>query len=429
MLFLTERWGVKMNLGIIALVILFVVIGVGFFKKMNVGMLAMMSAVILGYMTNQYSKEEILSGYSVSLFITLLGLNLLFGVISTNGVLDLLMKKLINLFGKQIWLAPVLLFLSGWAVSALAGGFAGLAFVVGVTIPVVHATGYDPIMMMIIANAGAQAGRYTQISPDGNIVLNLLAEQGIEKGLFVLTVNMTISMAVISILAFIWFKGYKVKGKGEIKLETGKLTVKHWITLAGFLVMVVSIMAFGKDSGLIGLMISVFLILIGVVDEKTAFKTLPWNTIMMVTGVGMLMNIVIGSGGIDILTNLIAGLTTPATVGGVSAMTASIMSWFSSTLGVVVPTLTPTVGDLAREVGGNVTAVGLLSCMLIGSSSACFSPASSVGGMILSSVTGDEKLKNTIDENKTFVLLFVWSIAMAIVSAVLALVGVFSIVG
>lgn len=127
-------------------------------------MLAMMSAVILGYMTNQYSKEEILSGYSVSLFITLLGLNLLFGVISTNGVLDLLMKKLINLFGKQIWLAPVLLFLSGWAVSALAGGFAGLAFVVGVTIPVVHATGYDPIMMMIIANAGAQAGRYTQIS-------------------------------------------------------------------------------------------------------------------------------------------------------------------------------------------------------------------------------------------------------------------------
>lgn len=226
MLFLTERWGVKMNLGIIALVILFVVIGVGFFKKMNVGMLAMMSAVILGYMTNQYSKEEILSGYSVSLFITLLGLNLLFGVISTNGVLDLLMKKLINLFGKQIWLAPVLLFLSGWAVSALAGGFAGLAFVVGVTIPVVHATGYDPIMMMIIANAGAQAGRYTQISPDGNIVLNLLAEQGIEKGLFVLTVNMTISMAVISILAFIWFKGYKVKGKGEIKLETGKLDRK-----------------------------------------------------------------------------------------------------------------------------------------------------------------------------------------------------------
>lgn len=43
------------------------------------------------------------------------------------------------------------------------------------------------------------------------------------------------------------------------------------------------------------------------------------------------MNIVIKSGGIDILTALIAGLTTPATVGGVSCMTASIMSWFSST--------------------------------------------------------------------------------------------------
>ena len=64
--------------------------------------------------------------------------------------------------------------------SALAGGFAGLAFICGITIPVIHATGYDPLMLMIIGNAGAQAGRYTRVSPDGNIVLNLLAKQGID---------------------------------------------------------------------------------------------------------------------------------------------------------------------------------------------------------------------------------------------------------
>lgn len=258
------------------------VIGIGFFRKLNVGTLAMTAAIILGYMPGSYTKGAILAGYSVSLFITLLGLTLLFGIISTNGVLDLLMRKLINLFGKQIWLAPVLLFVSGWAVSALAGGFAGLAFVVGVTLPVVRATGYDPIMMMIISNAGAQAGRYTQISPDGNIVLNLLSAQGIDGGLFVLTANMTIAMAVIALLAFVYFKGYKVHGKGEIRLEAGNMTWKHWVTLLSFIGMAVAIMAFGKDSGLVGLMIAVLLVLIGVVDEKTAFATIPWNTIMSV---------------------------------------------------------------------------------------------------------------------------------------------------
>lgn len=54
--------------------------------------------------------------------------------------------------------------------------------------------------------------------------------------------------------------------------------------------------------------------------------------------------------------------------------------------------------------------------------------ASSVGGLILSSVTGDEEFRKEVDENKTFVLLFVWSIAMAIISSLLAIAGLFSIV-
>ena len=47
-------------------------------------------------------------------------------------------------------MVPVILFCQHGVFLALAGGFAGLAFICGITIPVIHATGYDPLMLMII---------------------------------------------------------------------------------------------------------------------------------------------------------------------------------------------------------------------------------------------------------------------------------------
>lgn len=416
-----------MNLGIIALICLIAVIAIGFWRKINVGILAIAIAVILGYGSGEYNTAKIVSGYSASLFITLFGLTMLFGIITHNGCLEQVLRRLINLFGRFIWCVPILLFASAWLVSALAGGFAGLAFIVGVTIPVIRSTGYDPIMLMIIGNAGAQAGRYTRISPDGNIVLNLLAQQGIEGNLTALTLNMTLAMGVIALLAYIYFKGYKTRSTSEkLHLETQKLTRKQWIALASLVVMVFAIMVQGRDAGLVGVAISVALIALGVIDEKTAFNSVPWSTVIMVTGVGVLMKIVINSGGIAILTQLISSMTNAFSAPGASCLMAGVMSWFSSTLGVVVPTLTPTVGELTASIGGNLTAIGLLSTMLIGSSSACFSPASSVGGLILSSIAGDSKLKVNFNNEKAFVVLFVWSVAMVIINSLIALTGFYS---
>lgn len=416
-----------MNLGIIALICLIAVIAIGFWRKINVGILAIAIAIILGYGSGEYNTAKIVSGYSASLFITLFGLTMLFGIITHNGCLEQVLRRLINLFGRFIWCVPILLFASAWLVSALAGGFAGLAFIVGVTIPVIRSTGYDPIMLMIIGNAGAQAGRYTRISPDGNIVLNLLAQQGIEGNLTALTLNMTLAMGVIALLAYLYFKGYKTRSTSEkLHLETQKLTRKQWIALASLVVMVFAIMVQGRDAGLVGVAISVALIALGVIDEKTAFNSVPWSTVIMVTGVGVLMKIVINSGGIAILTQLISSMTNAFSAPGASCLMAGVMSWFSSTLGVVVPTLTPTVGELTASIGGNLTAIGLLSTMLIGSSSACFSPASSVGGLILSSIAGDSKLKVNFNNEKAFVVLFVWSVAMVIINSLIALTGFYS---
>ena len=86
-----------------------------------------------------------------------------------------------------------------------------------------------------------------------------------------------------------------------------------------------------------------------------------------------------------------------------------------------------TVEELVEEIGGGLTQIGLLSAMLIGSSSACFSPASSVGGLIISSIAGDPILRDGFDNEKAFATMFLWSVAMVAVSSLLALAGIYNI--
>ena len=48
-----------MNIGIVALLILVAVIAIGFFRKLNVGVLAMAAAVILGYVSGDYTTKRL----------------------------------------------------------------------------------------------------------------------------------------------------------------------------------------------------------------------------------------------------------------------------------------------------------------------------------------------------------------------------------
>ena len=62
------------------------------------------------------------------------------------------------------------------------------------------------------------------------------------------------------------------------------------------------------DVGLASFIVAAVLILLGITDQKTAMKGVPWNTLVLVCGVGVLMNLVISTGGIDLLANIMASV-------------------------------------------------------------------------------------------------------------------------
>ena len=67
------------HIDIISIVFLFVIVGIGFVKKCNIGVLAIGSALILGKLGG-LSDNAVLAGFDAKLFITLVGVSFLFSV-------------------------------------------------------------------------------------------------------------------------------------------------------------------------------------------------------------------------------------------------------------------------------------------------------------------------------------------------------------
>lgn len=419
------------NIGLIALAVLFIVIIIGFFKKMNVGLLAIAAAVVLGYGSGQFGARDIIKGFSSSLMMTLLGVTLLFSVIHSNGALEHLVKKIVRKTGRFVWTVPIVMYLVGYIISAVGPGCVpALAIVAAIAIPLAKETGYSPIMLMLIGDAATFAGRFTAVTPEGVLVTKISSEQGITGILTPLVINATGVTVLLSIIFFIFYKGYKVKGGEKISQEeVPPFKRSEYLALSGIIFLVVGIIFLKIDVGLLAFLIAIILLLLGVASEKESFSKVPWNTIIMVVGVGVLMNLVISSGGIKILADWLSSIMTPTTAAAITGLTGGIMSWFSSTIGVVLPTLLPTVGILVENVGGSVSAVELVTSIGIISSFAGFSPASTVGGIIMASCASDPEYKDTIDQSKLFVELFAWSVFCVIFIAFLALTGVLGIIG
>ena len=306
----------------ISLVTLIAVILLGFFRKVNVGLLAILAAALLGSALG-LSDSTIINGFSASLFINLLGVSFLCSAaISNDGALETVSKKFLRLAGGRSFVAPIMIYVIGFAVAAIGPGCVpALGIVSALSLPLGKSTGYNAVMLAAFA--------------------------------------------------------------------------------AG-----------------------IVLILFRAVDEQATLKGISWSTLLLVTGMGMLMEIVMEAGGVELLSSGLANVMNSHTAIAIQGLTAGIMSWFSSAIGVVWPTLIPTVSDIAQTVG--VSSEGLITIMCLTASFAGLSPASTAGGLILAAKSTEPDFTKD-EENKLFVKLFVLSVLMVLLIVLAGLLGLYSI--
>ncbi|WP_288297226.1 SLC13 family permease [uncultured Pyramidobacter sp.] len=396
---------------VLSLILFIVVIALAFFRKNNIGVLALAVGVVAVRLFGM-NDRALIGAVNVSLFVTLVGITLLFAVITSTGALELLARKIIARAGKRTWMIPILIYLAGFTIVAVGpGGVPALAIIPPLAAAIAVEVGYNPLMLSLIGICGMTSGRFSPITPEGTIILSAVAKAGYTGNVTpAIWVNAVLYNLILAVVIYIAFKGYKVKAAPDAEVKQAeKFSGKQIVALLSILVMLFLIVYAKVNLGLAALSVAAVLLVFHVADDSKCIKAIPWNTIILVLGVGALLSIVAQAGGIALLSGGLGKIMNSSTATPLMSLSAGLLSLVSSALGVVYPTMMPMCIDIAKQIGG-VNPAALMSAVAAAGAASGISPMSTGGALIIAAIVGEERINLTKeDENKLFVQLLIIS--------------------
>ena len=265
-----------MNLGLISLLLLLAAIVIGFVRNANVGILCIGFSMILS-IVYKISAKDILAGFSASLFVQMVGITYLFSIISGNGTLELLARKMVKLVGKKRHLIPLVMYVLGFLICAVGpGAIPSLAIIPVIAIPVAVSAGVNPIMTAIIGDLGVMSGRMSPLTPESAVVRELMEEQGMTENTVPIMIALTITAIVVALVVYVYYRGWEVKEtQGEVIGKLPAFNRKQWMSLAGLVVLAAGALFFSWNVGLTGFLVGAVLVVLGCGEEKKAIAGIP----------------------------------------------------------------------------------------------------------------------------------------------------------
>ncbi len=384
----------------------------------NVGILSLALAWIVGVYLNGMSVDAVLESFPVALLVTLIGVTLLFSMAEQNGTLVRVTKRAVRLCRGHAGLLPIMFFVLGLALATIGpGGTPASALLAGPAMAVAARAGVPPLLMAIMAGNGALAGTLSPFAPTGVVANNVMARIGLSGVAWETYAYNVLAHSVVGFGGFLLLGGLKLFKKREGVLPAAETDVEafetaHWLTLSGIGLLIIGVAGFGMNVGMTALTIATILTLLRAVDEQKAIQKMPWAVILMVSGVTVLVSMLEHTKGTDLLIGAISSIATPATLAPIVAFGTGVISVYSSTSGVVLPAFLPMVPGLAERIGG-LAPLPIAWSMNIGASLVDLSSLSTVGALFIAAAPAGT------DARSLFNALLAWGLSMCVVGAVL----------
>lgn len=404
-----------MSPAILSLIALLVAIALSMASKLNVGVLAMAFAWLIGTYVADWRVEQVAAGFPSSLFLTLTGVTLLFALAESNGTLERVAHRAVGLARGRTRLIPILLFVIAFILSSVGpGAITTVALLIPIAMAVGTRAGVPKFLTALAVANGANAGNLSPISAIGIVANTKMAEVGLGGHEVKVWMANLLAHVLVTAIAYVLLGGPRLQpaasSGGTVVAES--LERKHWLTIAIIAAWIAGVVGLKFSVGLAAFLAACVLVLMGVADEATAMKRVPWGVIIMVCGVTVLIAVLEKTGGMDLFTSLLARLANPATVNGVVAFVTGLISSWSSTAGVVLPSFLPTVPGLVEKVGGGDPLAVALS-INVGSAMVDVSPLSTLGALCVATVA------EPAEARVLFRQLLIWGLSMSVVGAVL----------
>lgn len=411
-----------MSVGIITLVALLVVVLISCVtQKLNPGLLALFAALLVGNFFTDYSANQIVSAFPISLFVLLVSMSLVFGVAQQNGTLTELTVRAIKVIKGHSELLPLFIFVLAFIFSAIGpGNITAVALLAPLAMALAKQQKVSVLIIAIMLCTGANAGAFSPFAPTGVVAIGLLEKIGVHTQLiWTVFIASAVLQTLSALFAYALFLLRRKKNTNIEELQhqppkvSTKFTSKQKITIFFICLLLMGVMLFQIPLILMAVVTAVFLFVFNTAEEEDVIKTVPWSTILMVSGIAVLIGLMEKTGGLDIATSFIAQNTSVSIINAVLAFVSGLVSAFSSSSGVVLPAFIPLIPGLATKMA-LTNLIPLVIAVAVGSHMVDVSPLSTLGALSIAAVD------DITQRNRLFRWLLIWGMTMSAVAGILA---------
>ena len=410
-----------MGLPVLSIVAFAIAIIVSCVSQINVGFLSIAFAFIIGVLFGGMRATDVAAGFPASLFLILVGVTLFFSQANVNGTLDRVAKLSVKLARGNVGAIPVIFFFLATALASIgAGNIATTALLAPVAMTVAGNLRISAFLMTVCVCCGANAGALSPFAPTGVIANGLLGRIGITNQEWPVFFNNFLAEGFVGLTGYFLLGGYKLfsrrASKVAVRLDEALIETEgpfEWnqkLTLGLIAAMVVSVAVFKIDVGMAAITAAAIMTLCRAADEEQAVKTMPWNVILMVSGVTVLISILEKKGGMDLFTSILARFSTETSVTGVMGFVTGLISVYSSSSGVVLPAFIPPIPLLIEKIGGG-DPMAIASSVNVGAHLVDVSPLSTLGALCIANAAVSE------DRKALFNKLMIWGLSMSVIGA------------
>ena len=407
-----------MSPAVLALLALLLAIALSMTTRVNVGLVAIVLAWLIGVYAAHMKVDAVMAGFPASLFLTLAGVTFLFAISKSNGTLDALALRSARLVhGNAALLPPLFFVLAGLLATVGPGAVASVALVAPIAMPIGAAAGVPNLLSAIMIGTGANAGNLSPISAVGAMVNTLLAKQGLGGREWLIWSANFIAHLLVAAASYVALGGLRLVRHGStvetVELVAAPLDRRQRLTIAVTVAWMLAVVLLRVHVGLAAFGAGTLLLLARAADERDTIAKIPLDIIIMVCGVTMLIGVLEATGGMELFTGLIARVANARTINAVIAFVTGAISTYSSTSGVVLPAFLPMVPGLVRQVGGGDSLAVALS-INVGSALVDVSPLSTIGALCVAAVADRAAGKDLFNK------LLIFGLSMILVGALLA---------
>ncbi|MGZ8471088.1 MAG: SLC13 family permease, partial [Gemmatirosa sp.] len=203
-------------------------------SRVNVGIVAVALAWLAGTLGAGLGTEAVLAGFPGSLFVTLLGVTLLFAAAEANGTLAALAARVVSLARGDARLLPWLLFAGAALLSSLGpGAVPTVALVAPLAMAAGVRAGVSPFLTALMVCNGANAGNLSPVSAVGVVASGVMTRVGLGGHSVRLWLANAAAHAVVATIAYLLLRARTASAVDTVgaPLATPPLGRAEWLTL------------------------------------------------------------------------------------------------------------------------------------------------------------------------------------------------------